>query len=360
PNCKFPRVLRSTLGYDREVFWGIRGTAELLYSKTAEDIYYKNMNYKQTGTSPLDGRPVYGRVTTKVGNVYMVANSSIGRELSETIQLNKSFRNMTFNVNYIHQDAKSAADAGSSTASSGWNFQTTRGDIFTPELAPTYFQVKNRFNVSATYDLTTGPISHSFGLFYAAQAGNPYSLLIDGNPNGDASFSNDILSVPSGGASGLILCPYNNGSSAAPKAGAPCGVAGISPLDSAQFANFLSSVGLDPNAAGILQRNNLQQPWQRRLDFHYELGLPAIRTTRILVTADVMNLLNLFDKNWGVEKYVNFATYTPVRYQGIDPDTKKPVYREEFNGALNPGTQFTGTTSTASRWQARLGLRVNF
>ncbi|HEX9160169.1 MAG TPA: carboxypeptidase regulatory-like domain-containing protein [Thermoanaerobaculia bacterium] len=359
PNLKFPSVMRSTLGYDRELFWGIRGTAELLYSKTLEDIYYFNENFVQNGTSPLDGRPTYKRISTKVSDTFMVSNTDIGREFSQTIQLNKQFRNITLNANYMHQDAKSAADAGSSTASSGFAFQTNRGNIFAPELAATFFQVKNRFNISATYDLATGPFSHSFGLFYAAQAGNPYSLLIDGNPNLDNSSSNDLLFVPAGGASGLILCPFNNGSTARPAAGAPCGT-GVTPLDSAQFSNFLASVGLDPNKSSILQRNNLQQPWQRRLDVHYELGLPPIRSARLLVTADILNVLNMFDKNWGVEKFVNFATYTPVRFQGIDPDTKKPVYREENPNALAPGTQFTGLTSTASRWQGRLGVRLNF
>ena len=259
----------------------------------------------------------------------------------------------------MHQDAKSAADAGSSTASSGWNFQTSRGDVFRPELAPTFFQVKHRFNLAATYDLATGPLSHSFGLFYAVQAGNPYSLIMDGDPNTDANFNNDLLFVPNGGAAGVILCPFNNNSRVAPKAGAPCGT-GVTPLDSTQFSNFLSSVGLDPNKGGILQRNVLEQPWQRRLDFHYELGLPAYHTARLLVTADILNLLNLVNKDWGVEKFVNFSTYTPVRYQGIDPGTNKPVYREENPGSLTPGKQFAGITSAASRWQGRLGLRVNF
>jgi hypothetical protein len=358
PNFKFPRVLRSTLGYDRELWWGVRGTAEVLYSKTQEDIYYYNMNWVQNGVSPLDGRPTYARRSTKVGDTYMVSNTSLGNELSETIQLNKTFRSLTLSANYMHQNAKSAADAGSSTASSGWNFQTSRGDIFHPELAPTYFQVKNRFNVAATYDLTTGPLSHSFGLFYAAQSGVPYSLIMDGNPNTDGNFNNDLLYVPTGGAAGMILCPYNNGSSAKPVAGAPCG-ANITPLDSAQFSNFLSSVGLDPNKGGILARNNLTSPWQRRLDFHYELGLPQFHSARVMVTADVLNLLNMFNKDWGVEKYVNFSTYTPVRYQGIDPTTNKPVYREENSGALTPGKQIA-TGSLASRWQGRLGLRLNF
>ncbi len=365
PNFKFPRVLRSTLGYDRELFWGIRGTAEVLYSKTQEDIFYYNMNWVQTGTSPLDGRPTYSRRSTKVGDTYMVSNTSIGHELSETLQLNKAFRNLTLNANYTHQNAQSAADAGSSTASSGWNFQTSRGNIFKPELAPTFFQVKNRFNIAATYDLTTGRFSHSFGLFYAAQAGNPYSLIMDGNPNTDGNFNNDLLYVPTGGASGLILCPYNNGSTAKPAAGAPCG-AGVTPLDSTLFSSFLSSVGIDPNKGQILARNNLTAPWQRRLDFHYELGLPQFHSGRVLITADVLNLLNMFNKNWGVEKFVNFSTYNPVRYQGIDPSTNKPVYRMETppstsapQGSLTAGNQFQ-VGNAASRWQGRLGLRINF
>ena len=110
----------------------------------------------------------------------------------------------------------------------------------------------------------------------------------------------------------------------------------------------------------ILERNNLEAPWQRRLDFHYELGLPAIHSARLLVTGDVQNLLNMLNKDWGIEKFVNFSTYTPVRFQGIDPTSGKPVYREETAGALTPGTQFSGFTSNASRWQARVGLRVTF
>src|SRR5690242_21247695 len=100
----------------------------------------------------------------------MVSNADIGREFNESLQLNKTFHNLTLSANYAHQDAKSAADAGSSTASSGWNFQTNQGNDFRPELAPTFFQVKHRINLAATYDVATGLFSHSFGLFYAVQS----------------------------------------------------------------------------------------------------------------------------------------------------------------------------------------------
>lgn len=360
PNFKFPSVTRSTLGYDRELWWGIRGTAEMLYSRTNEDIYYLNLNQVQNGTSPLDGRPTYARRTAKLAGVYEVSNSDLGRELTQTVQLNKSFHNLTLNANYMHQDAKSAADATSSTASSGWNFQTTSGNVFKPELAPTFFQVKNRFNLAVTYDIATGPFSHSFGIFYAVQSGAPYSLIMDGDPNTDTNFNNDLLYAPTGGANGVIVCAFNNNNRNAPNATNPCGTNGVLLADGgAKWETFLKSVGIDPSKGGIIGRNALQAPGQRRMDFHYELGMPAVHSARVLVTADVLNFLNLLDSSWGVEKFVNFSTYNPVRYQGIDPTTKKPVYREENPDSLTPGKQFT-TSNLASRWQGRLGLRVTF
>ncbi len=356
PNFRFPRVLRGTLGYDRELFWGIRGTAEALWSKTQEDIYYYNENKVQSGTSPLDSRPTYSPVSSKIGDAILLSNTSLGRELIETLQLNKSFRNLTLMANYAHQNARTAGEGQSSVAYSNWQFnQLSRGDIFQQELATSSFQIKNRFNIAATYNLATGPFSHAFGLYYDAEAGQPYSLLMGGDPNKDGSQNNDLLFVPGGGASGLILCPFN---AKTPTATAPCG-AGITSLDSARFSNFISSVGLDPSKSQILQRNNISQPWARRLDFHYELGLPAVYTARVMITADVLNLLNLFDKNSGVARYVNFGTYKPVSYVAQDTATGKPIYREAFPGALTPGSQIS-VANTASRWQGRLGLRVSF
>jgi hypothetical protein len=356
PNFRFPRILRSTLGYDRELFWGIRGTAELLWTKTQKDVFYYNVNKVQNGTSPLDGRPTYTSVSTAIGDSILLSNSTLGRELLETIQLNKSFSNLTLTANYSHQNAKGAAEGQSSVAYSGWQFnQLTRGDIFHPELGISSFQVKNRFNIAATYDFATGPFGHSFGLYYVAQAGLPYSLLIGGDPNHDGTTNNDLLFVPAGGASGLILCPSN---AKTPTPTAPCGT-GITPLDSSTFSNFIASTGLDPNKSQILKRNIINQPWTRRLDFHYELALPQYRSLRLLVTTDVLNVFNLLDRNNGVENFVSFGTYKPVNYVSQDAATNKPIYREAFTGALTPGAQYS-TANIASRWQGRLGLRLNF
>jgi hypothetical protein len=364
PDFKFPRVLRTTLGYDRDLFWGVRGTVEVLYSKTQEDVFYQNVAKVRNGVSPLDGRPRYATITPPAGtaaiaNAYFLTNTNKGHETTETLQLSKNFRNLTLSGNYAHSNAESVGDWTSSTAGSNWQFgYVNKGDIYNDVLSTTQFEIKHRFNLSATYNLTTGPFSHAFGLYYVAQAGQPYSLLMNGDPNGDGSQNNDLLYVPA--ANALILCPTT--ANGAPTAAGACRTSGgvvQSPVDNNQFYNFLSSVGLDPTSGQILDRNNLRQPWTRRLDFHYEIGLPQVYGARVLVQADVLNVLNIFDKDAGIQRFVTNSTYFPITYSGQDPTTGKAVYREAAAGRLTPGTQFS-TANLASRWQGRLGLRVNF
>jgi outer membrane receptor protein involved in Fe transport len=362
PNFQFPRVLRATLGYDRQLFWGIRASAEVLFSKTQQDIYYLNVNKREVGTSPLDGRKTYANVSTAIGNAFYLTNTSEGQEITETLQLEKRFGNLTLSGSYAHQNAESIGEGTSSTASSNWQFGfiTRTGDIFNPEVTTSSFQVEDRFNLAATYTLATGPLSHGFGLFYVAQAGQPYSLLMGGDPNRDGSQSNDLLYIPNN----LILCPAN--ATLAPLPGDPCRATinnvatSVAPLPTSNFTNFMAAVGVDGTGFSP-ERNSFRQPWTRRLDFHYELGLPQLFGTRVSLQADVLNVLNLFDEEAGVQRFVLNNTYQPVSFTAMDPTpgSTVPIYREAANGRLNPDNLYS-TGNLASRWQGRLGIRVNF
>ncbi|MDP9194384.1 MAG: carboxypeptidase regulatory-like domain-containing protein [Acidobacteriota bacterium] len=361
PDFQFPRVLRATLGYDRELFWGIRASAEVLWSQTQQDVYYQNVNKRETGVSPLDGRKTYASIASTIGNAYFLTNTTEGKERTETLTLDKRFGNLNLSGSYAHQKAESVGEGTSSTASSNWQFGfiTRNGNIFEPELTTSTFQVKHRYNVSASYNLATGPFTHGFGLFYVAQAGQPYSLLMGGDVNRDGSANNDLLFIPSN----LILCPSS--SAGTPTAAGPCrsnntaSAVTQTPLPTSNFTSFLESVGLKAGTGTAPERNSLQQPWTRRLDFHYEIGLPEMFGTRVSIQADVLNVMNMFDEDSGVQRFVINNTYMPVTYSGQDPTSGLPVYRETAGGRLTPGNQYS-TANIASRWQGRLGLRVSF
>jgi len=361
PDFQFPRVLRATLGYDRELFWGVRASAELLLSQTQQDVFYYNVAKRENGVSPLDGRKRYTTINPSIGNAYFLTNTGEGEEFTQTLTLDKSFGNLHLNANYMHQDSKSVGDFTSSTARSQWEFGyvSRTGDALNPELTTSVFQIENRFNASATYSMNTGGFGHNFGMFWVAQSGQPFSFLMGGDINGDGSSNNDLLYIPAN----VIVCPAN--ATGAATATSPCNLgtatapgAPVLPATD-RWTAFLQRFGADPTTNNAPERNSFRAPWTRRLDFSYELGLPQIMGTRISVQADILNVMNLINEEYGIQEFVTNNTYIPVNYVGNDPASGRPIYREAGTDRLNPDTVFS-TANLASRWQGRLGVRLSF
>ena len=354
PDFQLPRVLRSTLGYDRELFFGIRGTIEGVWSRNLEDVYYQNVNKVQTGTSELDGRPTYSNVSSGLRDAILMTNTDKGEQMMASLQLNKSFgRGFTLSASYAWQDAKAAFEGTSSRAISNWQFWETKGDIFEPELSRSQFETEHRINAAASWRVNTGVLGHTIAFYYNAQSGDPYSILIGSDINRDGYSTNDLLFVPNN----VILCPSNARTATA---ASPCGVSSgnaISQLDANRFYDFLESAGIDDRGR-TLDRFQATTDWSRQLDFHYELGLPVFGRGRTAITADVLNVLNMIDSEYGNVEFVAFDEYAPVAFHGIAEDGT-PIYRERFNGSSEAGSQFS-TANLRSRWQARLGLRLSF
>jgi len=337
PNFEFPQVLRTTLGYDRTLpWWNLRGTVEVLYSQTQQDIYYVNSNRVQTGTNPLDGRPTYSKITTSFGDVPTLTNTSKGQDTMVSLVLSRPATKdgFGFTAGYTYSDSNNAFDGGSSRAISNWQFHPTRGDIFHPEESTSSWENQDRYFLNATYHFGTGPVNHTIGLFYNAESGRPFSLLMGGDPNKDGFSTNDLLYVPSD-PNQVILSGFTW----------------------EQFQTYLHSNGV--NCTGcIVKRNGSVGPWTRRLDFHYGLELP-IKVVNVELTGDLINVLNMFDKNNGVVRYVSFGTTTPIR-TSVDAATGKTVYSQNFTNAItNPNSPYS-TSDILSRWQARIGVRISF
>ncbi|MGZ5432216.1 MAG: TonB-dependent receptor [Thermoanaerobaculia bacterium] len=343
PDFQAPRLWRATLAYDRVLPWDVRGTVEVLYSKTIEDVYYQNVNYVESGNvSPIDGRPIYRRNSTALSNALLLTNTNKGDQLMESIQLNKSFGTLfTLGASYAHQDAKSAFDGGSATASSQWRFHHTTGDIYEPEVSRSAYETTNRINLNGTLNFATGFVSHAIGLYYNAQSGRPYSLIIGTDVNGDGQSSNDLLYIP--GSPDEIILQNSSGQV----------------VDYSLLADYLEYAGLDATAGRAMKRYEAFEPWTRQLDLHYELGLPVLAGVSSMLTADVSNILAMVDNEYGNVRYVSNQNYSPVTYRGVDAATGKPIFRERASGTLTPGSQYS-LAPDRSRWQARLGVRFTF
>ncbi len=338
PNFKFPKVLRSTLAYDRELPFGIRGSVEAMYTKTLEDVFYYDINRVPSGNTTFYGAPIYKKSSTAFNDMILLSNTTKGEQQNLVVQLEKRFPfGLYVNGSYAYMNAKSAFEATSSVALSNWQFQTGNGDIYTQQLTRSFFDVPNRFNLVVSQAFKTGPLNHNVGLVYFAQSGQPYSILMGGDPNQDGASGNDQLFVP-----------QNYSDIVWKGAGAPT---------EAQWNTFLSTTGLDKYRGQVAPRNALDAPWIHSLDFHYDVTLP-ITVVQVQLTFDILNLINLVDSNAGLLRYVNFQTYTALNYSGIDAATGKPIYTVS-SGALNEGKQYS-TNDLRSRYQLKWGARLSF
>jgi hypothetical protein len=335
PNFEFPQIMRATLGYDREMLWGIRGSLEAMYTQTQEDVFYYNMNKVETGTLSADGRPTYKNFSNSFRDIPYLTNTGKGEQLNLSLQLQKRFDfGLYVNAWYAYMDAKSTFDATSSRAISNWQYMPTRGDIYEQELARTSFEYEDRFNFMVTQAFNTGRVGHTIGLFYSVVSGQPYSVLIGGDPNKDGYSSNDLMYIPAS-QDEIVL-------------------SGTTWED---FQSFLSWTGLDKYQGQIAPRNVSFAPWNRSLDFHYDLELP-ISVIRTKLTFDILNLLNLIDTDKGAIRYVSNQTWTPFTYS-VDSATGKPKYTKSSSMSIAPGAAWT-TQDLRSRWQLKIGLRLSF
>jgi outer membrane receptor for ferrienterochelin and colicin len=338
PNFKFPQILRSTLAYDRELPYGIRFTLEGMFTKTLKDIFYYNKNKVETGTTTPWGTPIYTNYNKGFSDVTYLTNTSRGEQQNLIVQLEKRFPfGLYLMGSYAYMKAKAAFEGTSSVAYSNWQFQTTDGNIYTEQLTRSFFEVPNRFNIVATQAFKTGPVAHNIGLVYYAQSGQPYSILVGGDPNKDGASGNELLYVP-----------QNYSDVVWKGTGAPT---------EAQWNDWLSMTGLDKYRGQVSARNGLDAPWIHSLDFHYDITLP-ISVVQVQLTFDVLNLINLIDHNSGLLRFVSNQTYSALTYSGVDSATGKPIYTVN-SGALNEGRMYT-TSDLRSRYQLKWGARLSF
>jgi hypothetical protein len=346
PDYKYPQVLRGNLAYDHEVgIWGLVGTAEILFSNNQHEIAYQNLNYIQAGTR-VDGRPFYTKKISTINDAIFLTNTDQGNQYSLSYTLNRPFRNGWYiGGSYLFGRATSIMDGTSSTAGSNFFGTYQGGDINNPPLTTSDFDVRNRVTMTATIPIPLGGgVRSTASFYYNGQDGRPYTIVFNGDVNADSRTTNDLIFVPS--AEGQVN--VTNGTWA-------------------QLDAFLSADDATKNYRGqIVPRNAGRAPWTNKLDFHYAVDVPTRSRAKVELTMDVLNLLDLLNKEWGWAYYPNFGGPTIIG-GSVGADGK---YTYNLNTITAPNFLAQGAlwdvagTQTRddlrSRWQAQWGARVRF
>lgn len=344
-NFKYPSILRADIGFDRQLPWGMVGTVEFVYSKTIKDILYQNINILPTGALNWDGRMLYGTCTGSqtsyttnyksklYSNVVYLTNTDKGKAWDLTFQLQKQFSSgFSANVSYTLAKSYDVNSGTSSQALSNWRYNAVNNDINDPELTYSNYDQRHRFVVALTYQkefLKNAPTTLS--MFFNSGSGRPFSYIYSNDANGD-SFNNDLCYVPKD-ESDIILTSHNW---------------------DALNAFINADESLNSARGTILKRNSSREPWSNKVDVRVlqDIPLPWLKGHKLQFSMDIMNFMNLLNKNWGVYRYVNFDS-SWLKFKGIDAATGKQKF--EF-----ADYDVFSINELASRWQIQFGLRYSF
>lgn len=355
---KLPQVLRGNLALDMKLPGGINATVEAMYSKTINNVLYKDVNLdynSQTVVNPeynngADKRIAFGpdnnarRINDNITNAIFITNSNDGYAYNLTASLNKSWSWLYLQAAYNYNMAKDINSGTSSTAMSNWEFVQVVGDPNNPALAYSSHMLRHRITGVATFNLTWSEATKTtISLFYQGNSGQRFTYLVNGDLNSDGRFGNDLLYVPKD-ASEIKFLDRMSGSTV---------------LNTAQQQSdaFMEYINNDPylstRKGKYAERNGAELPWQHVVDmriardYFFKIGG---KKHSVQLTLDIFNFTNLLNKDWGRQYFVTNQASTIL-------STVSRSGQVGYN--FTPGTDVK-SMSFGSRWQGQFGIRYSF
>ena len=213
---RFPQVWRTNVAVDRRLPGGITGTAEFMYNRDVNGIYYINANLPQAQSAFIgaDNRmryvgtacgagtvgPCVNRLNNTAGNqvtsAIVMKNQDIGRNWNIAFSASKPmWHGLSMRTAYSYGEAKNTIDPGS-TAFASWSGNATPGDANNPGLGYSSASPGHRFFLTASYTkryFSWGATSVS--AFWETRTIGNTSYVFAADANGDGA-SGDLIYIP--------------------------------------------------------------------------------------------------------------------------------------------------------------------
>lgn len=351
-DTKIPTLYKANFSYNR-IFsnrfrLGITGYASLarnnyMYTDAnmADQPFFRLANEGNRGVyvpaSTITAKGItdwtLGRKTNNVGRV--LALNSEGKVNQYAVVFDgtyKYFKDGEISFSYTYNDTKDNTSYNGNVANTATLSLPVKDD---PRDLSSMTASDNQFrNKIVLYGTLPTFYGVTFGVRYSAIGGSRYSMIVNGNVNGDFVATNDLAYV------------FNPNDANVPTA-TRAGIQAIldNPLVNKSFKEYLTkSIG------GIAERNGgingLYGQWDIRAAKKFKIG----KTQYFEVSADVFNFANLLNKKWGVTEVLGTqAIYSTTAF---NPATNTYSY------AVNPNAGIV--TPSGNPYQVQIGLRYGF
>jgi hypothetical protein len=306
---KLPSVWKANLSVDYK-FFGINFGADYLYSRTRQGVAFTDLRSvvntacATCGTLP-DGRVRYnyrptpgvtgvgaGLVNADTNADFLIYNDSRGRSHLADIRIRKDFDwGLSLSGSYTWTDVKDVSPATSSTASSLYLNAAALDSNFAT-YGTSNDQIKWAFKYSVGFDHAFfGDYRTVIQLFGETRAGRPYSFAMQSNSGARSPVFGTVGAGATGTDKYLLYVPTST----------------TDPLVSYDTSANRDALDALINGSALKKYRGMIAPKNiarnrafTRIDLHLEQELPTfVGKSRISVFADIENLPNLLNKNWG-------------------------------------------------------------
>ncbi|NDC42549.1 MAG: hypothetical protein EBZ77_13555 [Chitinophagia bacterium] len=300
-----------------------------------------------------------------LNGAYVLTNSNKGDAWSFTIGLARAPRNHFYgSLFYTRMMSRDIAPNVGSTASSVWLSLPNAGSANQVVLSPSDYFRENRFVGSLSYQFNyLKHFATTVSLFFEGYQGGRYSYMFSSDVNGDGN-ANDLIYIPKNGSEIAFLAydakDANNKT-----------VTFTAQQQAEAFEKFISQDKyLNSHRGQIASRNGAKYPYYQSFDFkllqdiYHSYGK---RKYTIQLSADVLNIGNFLNKNWGIQQSLVTSKPLAIAKDYYDPKFPGGVTKLQFRNITDengnpvlPTSTFRNSTGVGSTWRMQFGVRVLF
>jgi hypothetical protein len=361
PDFKFPQLWRSNIAVDQRLPFGLVGTAEFLYNRDVNGIYYINANLKPADSKFVgaDDRPRWTstaaavtRINTHVANAIVLKNQDVGYSWNITASLEKPFSDGWFaKVGYNYGEAKNTVSPGS-IAFGSWNTNAHPGDPNNPGVGFAAESPGHRVFAAMSYRREYFKFgATTVSLFWEGANIGRASYIFGGDMNNDGGTANDLIYIH------RDISEMNFETFTA---------AGRTFTAAEQAAAWNAYIEQDKylsaNRGKYAERNGVILPMLYRADLSIAQDVFADilgRRNTLQFRVDFLNVGNLLNKNWGVGQ--RLVTTSPLLPAAARVDAQgRALYRLRAIGTELISKSLEQTAGIGDVFRIQFGVRYTF
>src|SRR5690554_4545803 len=351
PNFKMPQVWKTSLAVDYALPTPFPSsvTVEGIFNKTINAVSMSDWSTPNVGGfarfNGVDNRPIYPdgyRVGTKA---FVLENTSRGYGWSANVTFNaQPTDRLSLMAAYTRTVAKDVTGMPGSNAESAFTYVPTVEGPNHIKLHNSHYTTLDRIVASLTTHDKSG--NHYSIIYEGWRGGASYSYMMVNDINRDG-YNYDAIYVPTDEEVANNHFRF------------------VTEGDKTRFMDYVHGNSYLKNRQGkYAEPYSVYSPWVHRIDFSYKHDFvvnAGKNVHKLQLSLDIKNVMNLFNSDWGVAKYLNPEIGSEariLRYEGVDADG---VATFSTPASINGDTEtFTPSYSLGQTWYASIGVKYIF